>query len=116
MKLVALVAVEAFPLKLAVIVPARKLPLASLKTTADAVLALVGAIPLILVTVVAPCVPLTSPMSPPVKLVDVTAFPFKLAVIVPARKLPLASLNTTDDAVFVLAGAIPLILVTVVAP
>ena len=54
MKLVVLVAVEAFPFKLAVMVPARKFPLASLKTTADAVLALVGAIPLILVTVVAP--------------------------------------------------------------
>ena len=54
MKLVVLVAVEAFPFKLPVIVPAEKLPLASLKTTADAVLVLAGAIPLILDTVVAP--------------------------------------------------------------
>ena len=42
--------------------------------------------------------------------------PFNIPVIVPAEKLPLASLKTTDEAVLVLAGAIPLILVTVVAP
>ena len=110
------VKVLAAPFNIAVIVPAEKLPLASLKTTANAVLVLAGAIPLILVTVVAPWVPLTSPIRLPVKLVAVTAFPFKLAVMVPARKLPLASLKTTADAVLALVGAIPLILETVVAP
>ena len=166
--------VLAAPFNIAVIVPAEKLPLASLKTTAEAVLALVGAIPLILVTVVAPWVPVTSPIrlpekltaftpvSPaplPVKLVAVMppttckvlvgvavpiptlvpdqmpvpgkptlpvkvglavgaskdAWPVNAAVMVPARKLPLASLKTTAEAVFALVGAIPLILVTVVA-
>ena len=46
----------------------------------------------------------------------VEADPFNTPVIVPAEKFPLASLKTTAEAVLVLAGAIPLILVTVVAP
>ena len=46
----------------------------------------------------------------------VLAAPFNIAVIVPAEKLPLASLKTTADAVLALVGAIPLILDTVVAP
>jgi hypothetical protein len=66
-------------------------------------------------TAVEDCVPVTSPVKEPLKLVAVPAvvavpaevalvavkaFPFKLAVIVPALKLPETSLNTIVEAVF----------------
>src|SRR5579863_3545275 len=114
-KLVAVVAVVALPLKLAVIVPAEKLPDASRYTMVLGVLAFVAAFantapdatfaavcPPTVLTTVAPCVPVTSPSKDPEKLVAVVAvvaLPLKLAVIVPAEKLPDGSRETIALAV-----------------
>jgi hypothetical protein len=120
-KLVAEVAVDAFPLRLAVMVPAAKLPEPSLFTIVETVLVLVAALartvaeatleavcPPTEATDVADCVPVTSPDKLPVKfveVVEVVAFPDKLAVMVPAAKLPEASLLTIVDAVLVAVAA-----------
>src|SRR5579863_10017000 len=101
---------DALPVKFAVIVVALKLPDASRLTIALFVSALVAALantvaaatfaavcPPTKLTTVALCVPVTSPASEPEKLpalVAVAALPFKLAVMVPAEKLPDASRNT----------------------
>jgi hypothetical protein len=126
----AAVAVDAVPVKFAVIVPAAKLPDASLFIIVDAVFASVAALakiapaatlaaaaPPTLDTCVAPCVPVTSPASEPVNdpaEVAVDAFPVrvpvtlpvKLAVIVPAVKLPEPSRLTIVDAVLTLVAAL----------
>ena len=53
-----------------------------------------------------PCVPVTSPLSAPVKLVEVVALPDKLAVIVPALKLPEALRSTIVLGVFLGVAAL----------
>src|SRR5579863_7563997 len=114
-KLVAVVAVVALPLRLAVIVLAEKLPEASRFTIALALSRFVAALartapeatfaavcPPTVLTTVAPCVPVTSPSKDPEKLVAVVAvvaLPLKLAVIVPAEKLPDGSRETIALAV-----------------
>lgn len=114
--------VVALPDKLAVIVPAEKLPEASLLTMVEMVFKFVAAFarfapeatfaavtPPTVETTVADWVPVTSPESEPVKLVEfveVVAFPDKLAVIVPAEKLPEASLLTIVDTVLELVEAL----------
>jgi len=125
---VAVVAVVALPLKLAVIVPALKLPDASRLTIVLAVLLLVAAFartvaeatfaavcPPTVETTVAPCVPVTSPVNDPVKLVlvvavvavvAVAALPFNAAVIIPAAKLPDASRDTIAFAVLLLVAVV----------
>jgi hypothetical protein len=124
------VAVEALPVRLpvtlpvkfAVIVPAVKLPDPSRLTIVDAVFALVAPLarlapvatlaavtPPTLATTVAPCVPVTSPLSEPVSdpaEVAVDALPVKFAVIVPAVKLPEPSRLTIVDAVFALVAVL----------
>ena len=111
--LVAKVAVDALPFRLAVIMFAEKLPDASLFTIVDAVLEEVAAFaansaecifaaldPPTNDTTVADCVPVTSPDKEPVKLVDVidvvdvVALPDKDAVMTFAEKLPDESLKT----------------------
>ena len=60
-------------------------------------------------TTVAPCVPVTSPDNEPEKLVAVVAvvaLPLKLAVIVPAEKLPDASRATNVLAVLLLVPSV----------
>lgn len=110
----AVVADVAFPLKLAVMVPAEKLPEASLRTTVEAELALVAELasetpeatlaadcPPTEETTVADWVPVTFPERDPEKLtakVALLAVPVKLAVTVPAEKLPDASLRTIVEA------------------
>ncbi len=128
---VADVAVVAFPSKLPVISPAIKLPLASRLTIVPAVLASVAALARIVAaftfdavdpptveTTVAPCVPVTSPASDPLKLVAVpavvaviaevavVAFPSKSPVILPAAKLPPASRLTKVPAVLASVAAL----------
>ena len=91
----------AVPFNVAVIVPALKFPDAFRFTIVFAVFALVAAFaaelpdatfaavwPPTKLTTVADCVPVTSPESEPEKLVADVAFPFNVAVIVPALKLP----------------------------
>jgi hypothetical protein len=118
---VAEVAVVAFPDKLAVMVPALKLPDASLFTIVETVFALVAALarfapdatfaavtPPTVETTVADWVPVTSPAREPEKFVEVVAvvaFPDKVAVMVPAEKLPEASLRTIAEAVFKFVAA-----------
>lgn len=111
-------AVVALPFKEAVIVPAEKFPEASLLTIVDAVLrdvelfarvtpeaTLEDDIPPTVETTVALWIPVTSPEREPEKLVDVieeveeVAFPLREAVMVPAEKLPEASLVTIADGV-----------------
>ncbi len=125
---VADVAVVALPNKLPVISPATKLPPASRLTIVFAVFEDVAALARIVAaftfaavdpptveTTVAPCVPVTSPASAPVKLVDVAAvvadvavvaLPNKLPVISPAVKLPPASRLTIVFAVLALVAAL----------
>jgi hypothetical protein len=105
--------------------PAAKLPLASRFTMALAVSRLVAAFartvaaatfaavcPPTVLTTVALCVPVTSPLNDPVKLVEVVAvvavvaFPDKFAVIVPAEKLPDESRATISFAVFALVAVV----------
>jgi hypothetical protein len=127
-ELVAVVAVVALPLKFAVIVPAAKLPDASRFTSVLTVSALVAAFaavvavatfaavwPPTVLTTVALCVPVTSPLNDPVKFVAVVAvvavvalvaFPVKFAVIVPAEKLPDESRATIVLAVFPLVAVV----------
>src|SRR5215213_9551415 len=107
---VAVVAVEALPLSVAVMVPAKKLPEASRLTMAPAVFASAAALaafapeatlaalaPPTEETTVADCVPVTSPARLPLKfvalvaVVAVEALPLSVAVMTPAEKLPLAS-------------------------
>jgi hypothetical protein len=115
------------PLKLAVIVPAEKLPLPSLFTITPELFAEVALLAAIVAaftdvavdpptfdTTVAACVPITSPDNEPLKfvaVVAVVAFPDKLAVIVPAEKLPVPSRLTIVpdefDAVELLARITP---------
>lgn len=107
-----LVVEVALPIKFAVIVPAAKLPEASLLTIADAVFRLVAELaevaplatfaaltPPTEATTVADCVPVTSPDRDPEKLVVEVAFPIKFAVMVPAEKFPDASLFTIVETV-----------------
>ncbi len=104
------------------IAPAEKLPDASRLTIALAVLAAVAALastvaaatllavcPPTVLTTVAPCVPVTSPLRDPEKLVAVVAvvaLPLKFAVIVPAEKLPEPSRATIALAVFALVAVV----------
>ena len=93
---VALVAVEALPLNVAVIVPAEKLPEASRRTIVEAVLAVAAVIVALFAwLVIVPAV---------VAEVAVEALPDNVAVIVPALKLPEASRATMADAVFKLVA------------
>ena len=104
--------------------PALKLPDPSRLTMVLTVLLLVAAFaafapdatfaavtPPTVLTTVAPCVPVTSPDNDPVKLVEepavvaVVALPFKLAVIVPALKLPVPSRLTMVLIVLLLVAA-----------
>ena len=108
------VAVEALPDKAAVIVPALKLPEASLATIVLPVLALVAldvtvkvaAEDWLAVNVCDPDKPVPDTFIVRVPLftldavVAVEALPFNVAVIVPALKLPDASLETMVEAVF----------------
>jgi hypothetical protein len=112
---VAVVALVAFPERVAVMVPAEKLPLASRFTIVfaveDEVAELAAETPEAIEladcpptepTTVEDCVPVTSPERLPVKDVDEVAevaFPAKLAVITLAEKLPFASLRTMRLAV-----------------
>ena len=103
------VTVEAFPFKAAVIVPALKLPEPSRATIVDAVFALVALdvtvnVALVDWLAVKVCdpdrpVPDTFMVSVPLltlaAVVAVLALPFRLAVMVPALKLPDASRATT---------------------
>ncbi len=116
----AVVAVDALPFKAAVIVPALKLPEPSRATMAPAVLAFVAfdvtvnvALPdWLAVNVCDPDrpVPDTFIVSVPLltleAVVAVVAFPLKLAVIVPALKLPEASRATMVDAVLAFVAVI----------
>ena len=93
---VALEAVEALPLRVAVIVPAEKLPEASRRTIVEAVLAVAAVIVALFAwLVIVPAV---------VADVAVEALPDNVAVIVPALKLPEASRATMADAVFKLVA------------
>jgi tRNA-binding EMAP/Myf-like protein len=124
----------ALPVRLAVIVPALKLPDASRATIADAVFALVAVVAeLLTLSAVAIVSSLVSTMAAlalisaltitpeaievalptlvtsPVKLAFVVTFdavPVRFAVIVPAIKLPDASRATIADAVFALAAVV----------
>ena len=114
---------DAFPVRFAVIVPAEKLPEASLLTIVEAVFAFVAAVVSFtlvataeavlvptLLTTVAPCVPVTSPTKLPVKLAaDPDAFPVRFPVkaaltvdaIISLTVKSTAGLNsTTPDVVF----------------
>ena len=105
---VALVAVEAFPLKDAVIVPAEKLPDASRKTIWLAVLELDAVmVALFAWLVIEPAV---------VADVAVEALPDNAAVIVPAAKLPEASRATTLEAVFVVVASTAMVPLVVIVP
>jgi len=102
--------------------PAAKLPLASRFTIVLAVLRFVAAFartvaaatfaavcPPTVLTTVAPCVPVTSPLNDPEKLVAVVAvvaFPDKFAVMVPAAKLPELSRSTIVLGVLVLVAVV----------
>jgi hypothetical protein len=102
--------------------PAAKLPLASRLTIVLAVSRLVAAFartvaaatfaavcPPTVLTTVALCVPVTSPLNDPVKLVAVVAvvaFPDKFAVMVPAEKLPDESRATIALAVLRLVAVV----------
>jgi len=126
----AVVAVVALPSKFAVIVFAIKLPALSLLTIASGVFALVASFasmvaaatfaavcPPTSLTTVALCVPVTSPLNGPVKLVAivavvavpadvaVVALPSKFAVIMFAIKLPDASRLTIASLVFALVAS-----------
>lgn len=120
-ELPAVVAVAALPFRVPVMIPAEKFPLASRATSVLAVFAAVellarvapaaifaALMPLTVEITVAPCVPVTSPVSIPVKLgalVAVLALPFSAAVIVPAVKFPLASRLTRVLAVLAWVAA-----------
>jgi hypothetical protein len=106
------VAEVALPERVAVMMPAAKLPEASLLTIVEGVFEPVAAFarvapeatlealdPPTEVTTVADCVPVTSPAREPEKLVVEEAFPIKFAVMVPAEKLPDASLLTRVEGV-----------------
>src|SRR6266404_1116358 len=111
------------------IAPAEKPPVAVRFTIALAVLALVAALartvaaatlaavcPPTVLTTVAPCVPVTSPARDPLKLVAVVAvvaLPLKLAVMVPAAKLPEPSRTTISPATLELEIVAKLALVIV---
>lgn len=113
---VAVVALVALPVRLAVMVPAEKLPEESLLTIVEAVLVLTAAFasnsaectsaaaePPTDETTVAPWVPVTSPTKEPLKLVAelaVVALPDRLAVMVPAEKSPEESRFTIVSGVF----------------
>lgn len=84
------------------IVPALKLPLASRRTMVENVFALVAALAK---TVAASTFAAVCPPTLDV-LVEVVALPLKLAVIVPAVKLPLASLATIASTVFALVAVV----------
>src|SRR4029434_977283 len=102
--------------------PAEKPPVAVRLTMVLAVFALVAALastvaaatlaavcPPTKLTTVAPCVPVTSPINDPLKLVAVVAvvaLPLKFAVIVPAAKLPDPSRKTMVFAVFALVAVV----------
>jgi hypothetical protein len=61
-------------------------------------------------TTVDPCVPVTSPASPPVKVIAlpaVVAFPTSAPVIVPTMKFPSPSRFTIAFAVFALVAPVP---------
>jgi hypothetical protein len=124
-KLVALpavVATAALPLRFAVIVPAMKLPDASRRTIAFGVLLFVAPLAALTpaatfaavtpptdVTVVAPWVPAMSPEKVPVKLVAllaVVALPSRVAVMIPALKLPDPSRRTNLPGVFASVAAL----------
>jgi hypothetical protein len=115
----------AVPVKLAVIVPAEKFPEESRFTIVEAVFKLVAAfaassaectlaalLPPTEATTVLDCPPVTSPLKLPVKVpeelavVAVVALPDKLAVMVPAEKLPEPSRFTRVPAVFKLVAAV----------
>jgi hypothetical protein len=94
--LAAVVAVEAFPFKVAVIVPAEKLPEASRRTMVEAVLAVAAVmVALFAWLVIDPAV---------VADVAVEALPDNVAVIVPALKLPEASRATMVEPVLALVA------------
>lgn len=111
---------EAVPFKAAVIVPALKLPEASRATIVEAVFAFVALDVTVKVAAedwlaVKVCdpdkpVPDTFMVSVPLltfaAVVAVLAFPFRLAVIVPAEKLPDPSRATMADAVFALVAVV----------
>jgi len=123
----AVVAVVALPLKFAVIIFAIKLPDASRLTIASVVFALVASFastapaatfaavwPPTSLTTVALCVPVTSPLKAPVKLVAVVAvaavvavvaLPLKFAIMVFATKLPAPSRLTIASGVFALVAS-----------
>ena len=69
-------------------------------------------VPPMVLTTFALCVPLTSPLRFPLKLVEVTAFvaleafPFNVAVMMLAEKLPLISRETIEDDVDVLVALV----------
>jgi hypothetical protein len=117
-----------------VTIPAAKLPDASRLTIVLAVSRLVAAFasivaaatfaavcPPTMLTTVAPCVPVTSPVSDPVKFVElvavvaVVALPLKFAVIVPAAKLPDPSRTTISPAMLLLEIVAKLAFVIVAA-
>ena len=100
------VAVEALPLKAAVIVPAEKLPDPSLATILFAVLVVVAST--VQVVAADPSKLLPVKYVPLVKMLftldELVALPLKDAVIVPAEKLPEASLATIVETVFALVA------------
>lgn len=106
---VALVAVEALPDSEAVIVPALKLPEASRATMVEAVLALVAFEVTVNVCAEEP-LKVAEPDRPvpdtaKVRLLETcVAVPLKVAVIVPALKLPALSRATIVEAVFALVA------------
>jgi hypothetical protein len=115
----AVVALVAFPDKVAVIVPAAKFPEASLRTIVEGVLSAVELFarpdpvateeavdPPTSETTVADCVPVTSPDREPVKLVELVALPMRVAVMVPAEKLPDESLDTIAFGVAALVAVV----------
>ena len=122
--LVADVAVEALPLKVAVIVPAEKFPEASRATIAEAVLALVAFEVTVNVwaedplNVAEPDKPVPDVAS--VKLLlscdAVEALPDKAAVIVPAEKFPDASRATTLEAVLADVASTAIVPLVVIVP
>jgi hypothetical protein len=117
---VAEVAVEALPVKAAVIVPAVKFPEASRATMVEAVFALVAldvtvnvaAVDWLAVKVCDPDKPVPDtaivnvPLLTLAAVVAVVAFPLNAAVIVPAVKLPEASRATMAEAVFALVAVV----------
>ena len=112
MRLVALVAVEALPLKVAVIVPAEKLPDESRATMALAVLVLdavvfaLGRMPETSDVARSTAFEVEPVPTRLVALVAVEALPLKVAVIVPAEKLPDESRATIALAVLALAAVV----------